>query len=199
MFCFTGKQPSQRKNNFPPRFNNYWDMNIPTEYYEEEFLEFENYLEFTLKKKAWNIEEPNANADFYLEQFAKYEKYRDKENKKLIRKIKLMKQKREVNKPEGSGKQIKREGRNKQRMMKQKRVVKKPEGSGNKIKGEGRNNHKIMKQKRVLKKKEGSGKQMKGEDRNKQKTSFEARPTRRSSLQKKAEFENKEVDVSLIE
>ena len=56
-------------------------MNIPTEYYEEEYLEFEKYLEFTGKKPSNKKELDMETADFYLEQFRKYElfsKFHDK-------------------------------------------------------------------------------------------------------------------------
>ena len=66
----------------------YWDMNIPTEYYEEEFIEFENYMEFTLKNKPCTIEEPYTNGDFYLKEFQNYENYRDMESKKIRKEIK---------------------------------------------------------------------------------------------------------------
>ena len=79
---FSVKQKSGRKKKYPRKYNIFWDMNIPTEYYEEEFIEFEKYLEFTNVKKEANCQDPQANADYYLQQFQIFEKFRKAEQLK---------------------------------------------------------------------------------------------------------------------
>ena len=74
ILCISGKVPSQRRRFYPKRFNLYWDMNIPTEYYEEKFIEFENYLTFTMQRRPEAFQSLNVNDDFYLDQFRKFEK-----------------------------------------------------------------------------------------------------------------------------
>ena len=67
---------SCRRNKYPSRYDIYWDMNIPTQYYEEDYLEFEKYLEFTGLKKESTPENPHATSEFCLERFALFEKFR---------------------------------------------------------------------------------------------------------------------------
>ena len=67
----------------PPKNSIYWDMNIPTQFYEEEYLEFKRYLEFTQVKKLSTDENPHANSEYYLQQFEMYEKFCKAEDKKL--------------------------------------------------------------------------------------------------------------------
>ena len=84
--CVSAKQKSQREMSAPAKFEEYWDMNIPTEYYEEEFLEFEKYMQFTGNQKHSSKENPHANSDYYLEKFKSYEKFMKKDRKAEDRK-----------------------------------------------------------------------------------------------------------------
>ena len=43
------------------KYNNYWDASIPMEYYEEGFLDFEQYLRETGQEKKATPDEPHAN------------------------------------------------------------------------------------------------------------------------------------------
>ena len=78
-FSFTAKMKSVRKCWEPAKNSIYWDMNIPTQFYEQEYLEFEKYLEFTHVQNLNSPEEPHGNSEYYLEQFAMYEKFRKAE------------------------------------------------------------------------------------------------------------------------
>ena len=80
-----GKKES-RNISEPQKFADYWDMNIPTEFYEEEFLEFEDYMHLMGNIKETSKESPHANSEYHLEMFKKYEKFVQKENKKLMKK-----------------------------------------------------------------------------------------------------------------
>ena len=56
------------------------------EYYEDSFIEFEDYL---IQKGHHNIstpDQPHANSDFYLDKFTKYEKWMKAECKREWRK-----------------------------------------------------------------------------------------------------------------
>ena len=53
------------------KFADYWDMNIPTEYYEDEFLDFEDYMNFTGNIRPSTKEAPHANSDYCLEKYKK--------------------------------------------------------------------------------------------------------------------------------
>ena len=61
-------------------------MNIPTEFYEEEYLEFEDYMKLTGNIRRSTKESPYENSEYTLQMFSKYEKFVQKENKKLIKK-----------------------------------------------------------------------------------------------------------------
>ena len=82
---FVDKSKPERKVAEPVKFEDYWDMNIPTEFYEEEFLEFEKYMHFTGNIKKSTKENPYANYEYYLERFKNYEKFMKKENTMQIR------------------------------------------------------------------------------------------------------------------
>ena len=71
----------------PVRFEDFWDMNIPTEYYEEEFIEFEKYLNCTGSIRVATKESPHANSEYQLKRYKKYEKWMKKQNKKKTTKI----------------------------------------------------------------------------------------------------------------
>ena len=72
-----------RKRTTPTKYNIYWDASIPMEYYEEEFLEFEEYAEMTGLQKMAKKEVNNiASApDFLLLKFGKYEKWMKAEHR----------------------------------------------------------------------------------------------------------------------
>ena len=55
-------------------------MNIPTEYYEEELIEFEKYLEVIGEKVVTTADNIHANSDYYLERFRKFEKLQKAKN-----------------------------------------------------------------------------------------------------------------------
>ena len=52
------------------------------EYYEQDFLDFEDYSLFTGRTVSSSHEKPYANGDFILENFTKYEKFWKKESRK---------------------------------------------------------------------------------------------------------------------
>ena len=60
-------------------------MNIPTQYYEEDFLQFEEYLEKIGDTKIATPDNIHANSEYTLRRYAHYEKYRRREDKKLRR------------------------------------------------------------------------------------------------------------------
>ena len=63
-------------------------MNIPTEYYEEDFLEFENYINLTTNLRPSSKQNPHEKSDYYLEKYKQYEKFMKKENQKLFKRKK---------------------------------------------------------------------------------------------------------------
>ena len=52
------------------------------EYYEQEFLDFEDYAVMVGKTIQSSAQNPSANSDFMLHNFAKYEKFWKKESRK---------------------------------------------------------------------------------------------------------------------
>ena len=82
-FYFTGRPKSKRLCRPPPRFNVYWDMNIPTEYYQSEFIEFEEFMQVLGNTKQSSREKPHAGADHMLLMFRCYEEFQRSENKKI--------------------------------------------------------------------------------------------------------------------
>ena len=85
LFAFSAKKNQMRKMSPPVKFADYWDMNIPTQFYEEEFLAFENYMHFTGNTRSPTTKNPHANSEYHLEMFKKYEKFVQKENKKIFK------------------------------------------------------------------------------------------------------------------
>ena len=71
MFLFTERTPSMRKKQRPSKFKLFWDMNIPTQYYEEEFLDFERNLEIKPFEQVHNSNNPHAIGDYILEKYEK--------------------------------------------------------------------------------------------------------------------------------
>ena len=61
-------------------------MDILTEYYEEDFLDFEVYLQETGQNIESSATQPHANSDYHLAKYHSYEKWRKKEDLKLFRK-----------------------------------------------------------------------------------------------------------------
>ena len=61
-------------------------MNIPTQFYEQDFLDFEKYLQLTQVHKIAS-DNPHANSEFCLQQFAMYEKFRKAEEVKYRRRM----------------------------------------------------------------------------------------------------------------
>ena len=66
----------ERKCKFPSRYNIYWDASIPMEYYEEDFLQFEQMMIETGGMKVSDPDEPHASSTYVLEKFAKLESRR---------------------------------------------------------------------------------------------------------------------------
>ena len=64
----------------PSKYNIYWDADIPMEYYEENFLEFEEYMEVTGQRKEATADDPHANSTYVLQKFKKFEKFQKKED-----------------------------------------------------------------------------------------------------------------------
>ena len=95
------KPKSIRRKKCPTRFNNYWDMEIPTEFYDEEFIEFESYLESTRQIQESSSENPHSQSEFSLREYEKLRKYVKQENKKLFRRIK-----RNKGKPDGNSRKV---------------------------------------------------------------------------------------------
>ena len=62
-------------------------MNISTQFYEEEYLEFEKYLEFTQVKKNLSPDNLHATSELYLQKFEMFEKFRKAEDRKMRRKM----------------------------------------------------------------------------------------------------------------
>ena len=52
------------------------------EYYEQDFIDFENYSIMVGKTMKSTLDNPYANANFILENFAKYEKFWKRESRK---------------------------------------------------------------------------------------------------------------------
>ena len=61
-------------------------MTIPTEYYEEEFIDFENYLNVTGDIKKGSKENIHANCEYQLEKYKTYEKFLKNESRIALRK-----------------------------------------------------------------------------------------------------------------
>ena len=64
-----------RNSIYPKKNSIYWDAAIPMEYYEDEFIEFEEYLMQTGQKKLPTADNSHANSEYYLDKFAQYEKW----------------------------------------------------------------------------------------------------------------------------
>ena len=73
----------ERKIAAPRKFDDYWDMNIPTQFYEEDFIEFERYMTFIGNTKIATKENPHANSEYYLEKYKSYEKFMKRDNKNI--------------------------------------------------------------------------------------------------------------------
>ena len=58
----------------PRKYSIYWDAEIPTEYYEESFLKFEESLDFSSIQDDSGCEDLYAKSEFALQKFRKYEK-----------------------------------------------------------------------------------------------------------------------------
>ena len=65
-----------RKIKAPKKHEIFWDMRIPTQFYEEDFIEFEKYMEMTGLQKLSTPQEPHASSEFCLRNFELFEKFR---------------------------------------------------------------------------------------------------------------------------
>ena len=79
-------------------------MNIPAEFYEEEFIEFEDFMDKNGYAPISTSESPHAKSTYYLEKYKDYEKALKKENKKILKK----KEKKKPNKGKVGDKQGKK-------------------------------------------------------------------------------------------
>ena len=77
----------EKKMIYPSKYRIYWDARIPMEYYEEEFIEFEDYLLLTDQRVHSTSDNPHAKSDYFLDRFAKYEKWQKAEDRKEQRKL----------------------------------------------------------------------------------------------------------------
>ena len=68
------RAPSGRVKRVPRKFSSYWDMNIPTEYYEEDFLEFEKKFESKNKGNPNEFSKVPGESYGILQEFQKLEK-----------------------------------------------------------------------------------------------------------------------------
>ena len=115
IFVFTGN--SSKRKSFPPaKYSIYWDSNIPMEYYEQDFLEFEEYALATGKTIRSSNDNPHANGNFMLANFAKYEKFWKRESRKeWLKYVKQYSQKRarqqEVGEKKSKGQGLKKVGK----------------------------------------------------------------------------------------
>ena len=82
---FLGRS-SERQTKWPSKYNIYWDASIPMEYYEEDFIEFEDYLIATGQSKKSTKHDLYANSDFYLDLFKAYENDRKRRECKAWKK-----------------------------------------------------------------------------------------------------------------
>ena len=89
---FSVKPKSLRKTTIPVRYRNYWDMQISTEFYEEEFIEFEDFLEQTMKMKESSDENPHGKSEFSLREYEKFQKFVKGQNKKIFRRNRKLKE-----------------------------------------------------------------------------------------------------------
>ena len=81
MAFLVGREMNRMKI-YPLKYNIYWDASIPMEYYEDEFLEFEEYLLITDDRVQSTSDNPHAKSDYFLDRFAKYEKWQKSEDRK---------------------------------------------------------------------------------------------------------------------
>ena len=58
-------------------------MTIPTEYYESDFIEFEEFMEVLGNTQKSTTENPHAGPDYMLLMFRCYEEFRKSENKDM--------------------------------------------------------------------------------------------------------------------
>ena len=82
-FCSSNVRRSQRIKWTPTRFKIYWGMNIPTEFYEDDFLEFERNMFLAGDKKEATVAKPHANSEYTLAMFKLFENRMRKKNKKI--------------------------------------------------------------------------------------------------------------------
>ena len=90
---FSVKQKSSRKVIYPRRFDLFWDMEIPTQFYEDDFIEFENYLQMKGDVAPQCNEDPFAASKYVLKEYEKFEKFWHAENKKIWRQKKRRQEK----------------------------------------------------------------------------------------------------------
>ena len=74
---------SIRVRSVPTKFQAYWDMSIPTEYYELDFIEFEEFMKVIGNMKKSTVDNPHAAGDYMLLMFRCYEDFRKSENKQM--------------------------------------------------------------------------------------------------------------------
>ena len=65
---------SKRNRRYPAKYIIYWDASIPMEYYEDEFLQFEEMMIKDGKVKKSTSSDPHAASKLLLQNFAKYQK-----------------------------------------------------------------------------------------------------------------------------
>ena len=68
----------------PKKYDDFLDGNIPAEYFEEEFLLFEEYMYTTGNTVPTTSDRPHANADFMLEKFKDFETFMKRESRRQV-------------------------------------------------------------------------------------------------------------------
>ena len=74
-----------RKRNPPRRHQDYIDFSYRTEYLEQDFLEFEDYVIRTHSPNYSSKLNPHANSEYIMNEFEKYERFVKRESLELFR------------------------------------------------------------------------------------------------------------------
>ena len=107
----------QRPRKTPAHYSIYWDSNIPMEYYEEEFLDFEQYAKMTDLKSRYKTSKFESQPELILDKFKKYEKWVKADSYKEWKKFFLQTQRKQVM-FSCHGNDLKAAGRNEKKIVK---------------------------------------------------------------------------------
>ena len=70
-----------RKVTFPRKYDDFIDGTIPAEYFEQDYILFEEYMMFTGFRRENTKEDPHANSDFLLAKFHDFERFMKRESR----------------------------------------------------------------------------------------------------------------------